>query len=78
LALQSGDRIAAKDLLNIMKQNLLTLAEYAPMLDDVVIEKFKEIYGKYPTKKSNLTNVLTSIYINTAEQVPNIEVIGSD
>jgi hypothetical protein len=35
------------------------------------------LYGKYPTKKSNLTNGLTSIHINTAEQVPNIEVIGS-
>lgn len=77
LALQSGDRIAAKDLLNIIKQDLQTLAEYAPMLDDVVIEKFKDLYGKYPTKKSNLTNGLTSIHINTAEQVPGIEVIGS-
>jgi hypothetical protein len=48
------------------------------MLDDVVIEKFKEIYGKYPTKKSNLTNGLTSIHINNAEQVRVIEVIGSD
>ena len=75
LALQSGDRIAAKDLLNIIKQDLQTLAEYAPMLDDVVIEKFKEIYGKYPTKKSNLTNGLTTIYINTAQQAEPPEAI---
>ena len=68
LALQSGDRIAAKDLLNIIKQDLQTLAEYAPMLDDTVIEKFKTVYGKYPTKKSNLTNGLTTIYINNAQQ----------
>ena len=68
LALQSGDRIAAKDLLNIIKQDLQTLAEYAPMLDDTVIERFKTVYGKYPTKKSNLTNGLTTIYINNAQQ----------
>lgn len=75
LALQSGDRIAAKDLLNIIKQDLQTLAEYAPMLDDVVIEKFKTVYGKYPTKKSNLTNGLTTIYINNAQQAEPPEAI---
>jgi hypothetical protein len=75
LALQSGDRIAAKDLLNIIKQDLQTLAEYAPMLDDTVIEKFKTVYGKYPTKKSNLTNGLTTIYINNAQQAEPPEAI---
>ena len=78
LALQAEDRIAAKDLLNIIKQDLQTLAEYAPMLDDVVIQKFKDLYGKYPTKKSNLTNGLNSIHINNAQPEIHIEVISSD
>ena len=80
LALQSGDRIAAKDLLNIIKQDLQTLAEYAPMLDDTVIERFKTVYGKYPTKKSNLTNGLTTIYINNAQQAepPEAIIVGGE
>jgi hypothetical protein len=27
------------------------------------------LYGKYPTKKSNLTNGLTTIFINNSSQV---------
>lgn len=73
--LQSGGCIAAKDFLDIPKQDLQTLAEYAPILDDIVIEKNKRL-GKYPPKKSNATNLLTSVYIDHAEHVPNHAIYG--
>lgn len=68
LALNREDRVSAKDMLSIIKTDIKNLEEIAPLIPEIIIEKYNEKYkNDTSVKKPNITNGLTPIRINTPD-----------
>jgi len=66
LALPRSERIAAKDMLKIVRDQCDRLAETSPQIPDIVIEDFKKHFGSTTpdVKKPEITNGLDPIYVH--------------
>ena len=68
LSLKREQRQNPKDMLGLIKTDMKNLADIAPLIDNDIIKKFKEIYcdkdGHFATHTANITNGLTPIVIN--------------
>jgi len=70
LALEREVRENAKDMLNMIRTDLRNLEEIAPIIDDDIINKYKDKYPKVDgekIKRPAITNGLTEIVINKPE-----------
>ena len=63
LSLDRGDRMRAKELIDLVQNELDTLTSSEPIIPNIVIRKFKKQYGEYDTAKPSIANGLTSIRI---------------
>lgn len=66
LALPRSERIAAKDMLKIVRDQCDRLAETSPQIPDNIIEDFKRIFGTTTpdVKKPEITNGLDPIHVH--------------
>lgn len=66
LALPRSERITAKDMLKIVRDQCDRLQETSPQVPDVVIEEFKKLFGSTTpdVKKPEITNGLDPIYVH--------------
>ena len=71
LALKREQRQNPKDMLGVIKTDMKNLADIAPLIDDDIIQKFKDKYrneeGHFATHTANITNGLSPVMINGAE-----------
>lgn len=63
LALKREDRIQAIDLLDVITNDIANLRESEPSIDDDIIKRFNQKYGKEITSKPSIVNGLTQIKI---------------
>lgn len=68
LALKREQRQNPKDMLQVIKTDMKNLADIAPLIDDDVIQKFRQRYedrdGHFATHTANITNGLSPVMIN--------------
>lgn len=66
LALPRSERIAAKDMLKIVREQCDRLSETSPQIPDTVIRMFKQFFGDSTpdVKKPEITNGLDPIYVH--------------
>jgi len=69
LSLPRKERMAAKDMLKIVRDQCDRLQETSPQIPDIVIQEFKDKFGKSTPdlKKPEITNGLDPIYIYNSE-----------
>jgi hypothetical protein len=71
LALKRDQRQNPKDMLSVIKTDMKNLADIAPLIDDDIIQKFRKRYedgtGHFATHTANITNGLSPVMINGAE-----------
>jgi len=71
LALKRDQRQNPKDMLGVIKTDMKNLADIAPLIDDDIIQKFRGKYadvgGHYATHTANITNGLSPVMINGAD-----------
>jgi hypothetical protein len=69
LSLPRKERMAAKDMLKVVRDQCDRLQETSPQIPDIVIQEFKEKFGKTTPdlKKPEITNGLDPIYIYNSE-----------
>lgn len=72
LALKRDQRQNPKDMLAVIKTDMKNLADIAPLIDDEIIQKFRTRYinpdtGEYATHTANITNGLSPVTINSAD-----------
>jgi hypothetical protein len=77
LTLKRSERILAKDLLKMVREQSERLLETGPPVPQNIIDKFKkEFVEKYPNVAiPDIANGLRSIYINNTEEVTRDEVV---
>ena len=63
LSLQRENRIDAKDLVDIIKNDLQNLQDSEPMIDPDIIRQFNVRYKDEPTTKPAITNGLTIVSV---------------
>lgn len=70
LSLKREQRQNPKDMLGLIKTDMKNLADIAPLIDNDIINKFKDKYcdkdGHFATHTANITNGLTPIVINAS------------
>lgn len=64
LSLERDCRVIAKDLFDIISNDLQNIRESEPLIPDDIIRMFNNKYGKEHTSKPAITNGLTKIQIN--------------
>jgi hypothetical protein len=71
LALKRDQRQNPKDMLSVIKTDMKNLADIAPLIDDDIIQKFRKRYedntGHFATHTANITNGLSPVMINGAD-----------
>ena len=69
LSLPRKERMAAKDMLKVVRDQCDRLQETSPQIPDMVIQEFKEKFGKTTPdlKKPEITNGLDPIYVYNSE-----------
>lgn len=69
LSLPRKERMAAKDMLKIVRDQCDRLQETSPQIPDMVIQEFKEKFGKSTPdlKKPEITNGLDPIYVYNSD-----------
>lgn len=69
LSLPRKERMAAKDMLKVVRDQCDRLQETSPQIPDIVIQEFKDKFGKSTPdlKKPEITNGLDPIYIYNSE-----------
>ena len=69
LSLPRKERMAAKDMLKVVRDQCDRLQETSPQIPDIVIQEFKDKFGKSTPelKKPEITNGLDPIYVYNSE-----------
>lgn len=74
LSLKREQRQNPKDMLGLIKTDMKNLADIAPLIDDDIIQLFKNKYSTdghhFATHTANITNGLTPIVINGSTFIP--------
>jgi hypothetical protein len=79
LAMPRGERIAAKDMLKVVRDQCDRLQETSPQIPDPIINEFKKNFGESTpdVKKPEITNGLDPIFVYSAEMATPSGVSGS-
>jgi hypothetical protein len=64
LSLERNFRVNAKDLFDIINNDLQNIRDYEPLIPNVIIERFKIKYKNENTFKPAITNGLTNVKVN--------------
>lgn len=70
LALQRDCRIRARDLYDVITNDIQNLRDQEHCIVDGIISKFQKKYGDEPTSKPTIANGLTRIVINSSPPAP--------